>query len=59
MVVTFTNIYRGSQSVTIALLYAYKRLFPFKTDTIFPHKHFSRLLLVTVVKVAGLDWFIF
>jgi len=35
-VTTFTNIYRGSQPVRSASVYAYKRLFPFKTDTIFP-----------------------
>ena len=30
------RIYRGLQPVTIALLYAYHGLFPFKTDTVFP-----------------------
>lgn len=36
VVTTFTNIYRGSQPYTIASLYACTRLFPFKTDTVFP-----------------------
>jgi hypothetical protein len=36
VVTTFTNIYRGSQPVLIALIYLLHHLFPFKTVTVFP-----------------------
>ncbi len=34
--ITFTNIYRGSQPVIFALVSTYYRLFRFKTDAVFP-----------------------
>jgi hypothetical protein len=36
VVTTFTNVYRGSQLIIFAPVYAYYCLFPFKTDTVFP-----------------------